>query len=267
MADNFWYKFYFKEWLNDTKVLSLTARGLLNELIIYLKQSDPVGTMPVDIRFISRLTGGLTEEITESLAEFRKYGVLSFEISNGQEFLISRRIIKENLKSLVNTENGKKGGNPGLSNSVNRNHNRGVKARDNRSPNSNSIFNSNSLNKKESKKKVEIIFPFSSEDFYAAWSKWIQYRHDIKKPYKSDLSVQGALNELLKYSEAEAIEMIEYSIRKAYQGIYKEDKKIRHEQGNTVKESTVGRVPISKAADFVNARSGEALRSNGEGIS
>ena len=46
---------------------------------------------------------------------------------------------------------------------------------------------------------------------------------DIKKPYKSILSIQAVLNDLKKYTEAEAIEMIDFSIRKAYQGIYKEN--------------------------------------------
>ena len=145
MAQEFWFKFNFKDWANDVKPLSLTARGLLLELIIYLRQTDQVGRMPVDVRLLVRLSGGLTEEITESLTEFKKFGCFDFVVDEaGVEWLVSRRIEREFHKSLINKENGKKGGNPklvgltdGLTDSVKRTANR--------TSNSNSISNSNSL--------------------------------------------------------------------------------------------------------------------------
>ncbi len=88
------------------------------------------------------------------------------------------------------------------------------------------------IKNKNKKLKKEIVFPFSSDIFLNTWSKWIMYRADIKKPYKSSMSIQMTLNELKKYTETEAIEMIEYSIRNAYQGIF--PKKSNNLNGSTV---------------------------------
>jgi hypothetical protein len=141
MAKDFWFKFYFKDWSDDVKPLSLMARGLLIELIIELRKSN--GEIPLDINLISRLSGGLTEQITECITEFKTFGILDFEIRDGKEFLISRKIKKEIAISLINKNNGRKGGNPSLK-SVNPSLNPSDNPTDNRTPISNSIFISNS---------------------------------------------------------------------------------------------------------------------------
>jgi hypothetical protein len=149
MATDFWFKFNFKDWANDVKPLSLAARGMLLELIIYLRQTEQPGVMPLDIRLIVRLTGCLSEEATECITEFKANRIFDFEKDeNGNEFIISRRIIKEFEKSATNSENGKKGGNPNLkkdsrlSDSVKRTSKRTDNQTHNRTPNS--IFNSKS---------------------------------------------------------------------------------------------------------------------------
>jgi len=137
MAKNFWFKFYFKDWGDDVKPLSLNARGLLIELIIQMNKTG--GIIECSVPDIIRLTGGLTEEITGGLREFRKHGTFDFEIIEGVEFIKSRKILKQIELQATNTENGRKGGNPklkGLTGSLN--------PRDNRedNPTPNSIFNS-----------------------------------------------------------------------------------------------------------------------------
>lgn len=156
MAAEFWFKFYFKDWADDVKPLSLASRGLLMELIIELRKRG--GSMPVDVRLISRLTGGLTEEITHGLEEFRAHGIFDFEKTDKGEILKSRKILKEISKSLTNKENGKKGGNPYLKSdnpSVKRKVNRG----DNRTPisisDSNSDFNTGSNSRRRGGRKFE----------------------------------------------------------------------------------------------------------------
>ncbi len=136
MASDFWFKFNFKDWADDVKPLSLQARGLLIELIIYLRRQN--GEMKVDIPLLCRLTGGLSEEITGCLTEFKTFGILDFDYSgDGVCIMSSRRIKKEIAKSLINRENGAKGGNPRLTDS----DKAPVGKPDNRY--SNSIFNSN----------------------------------------------------------------------------------------------------------------------------
>lgn len=179
MATDFWFKFNFKDWSNDVKPLSLTARGMLMELIIYMRQSPVKGVVQNDVRLLVRLTGGLTEEITESITEFRENGIFDFVTDeNGAEQIVSRRIIKEFQKSATNSENGKKGGNPNLkkdsrlSDSVNRNSNRTSNQKHNRT--SNSIFNSDSklLSKgKGVKGKNQNAYTDEFETFWNAYNK------------------------------------------------------------------------------------------------
>jgi len=137
MATNFWFKFNYKDWSNDVKPLSLTARGLLIELIIYMEEHN--GEIENDINLIVRLSGGLTEEITESLTEFKKFAIVNFDIIDGKEFLVSRRIKKKLALSIQNQLNGSKGGNPRLSEAVKQIDNR----EDNRTPISNLYLNNN----------------------------------------------------------------------------------------------------------------------------
>lgn len=176
MATDFWFKFNFKDWSNDVKPLSLTARGMLMELIIYMRQSPVKGVVQNDVRLLGRLTGGLTDEITESITEFRENGIFDFIIDeNGAEQIVSRRIIKEFEKSATNSENGKKGGNPRLkkesrlTDSDKRNSNRTSNQTHNRP--SNSIFNSDSEIDIEGK-RGEGEKPKYSDDFETFWNAY-----------------------------------------------------------------------------------------------
>lgn len=169
MANNFWFKFYFKEWSDDVKPLSLSARGLLIELIIHLRKVD--GVMPIDIRLIVRLSGGLTEEINSALQEYREHCIFDFEFIDGVEYLTSRKIVKELAISLVNSENGKKGGNPKLKKSVKRIKSESVKPEVNQIYNSDFISESIFLSycKDELLKEKYSAFEFSLKQKYAAW--------------------------------------------------------------------------------------------------
>jgi hypothetical protein len=74
--------------------------------------------------------------------------------------------------------------------------------------------------KGERKTKFEIVFPFDSVHFLEVWGIWVEYRKEIKKPYRSDKSIQAALQELSKYPEETAIAMIKQSISNSWQGIF-----------------------------------------------
>lgn len=194
MATDFWFKFNFKDWANDVRPLSLTARGLLLEMIIYMRQAPVVGQMPNDIRLIVRLTGGLTEEITESITEFKNFGILDFvKNDDGSETIISRRIVKEFERSRINAQNGKNGGNPKLkkqirlTESVNQNENQ----THNRT--SNSISNSNFDSEIENKKAWFQIF----------WDKYGK-KQDSKKCFEkwmklTDAEINTALDKVDLY--------------------------------------------------------------------
>ena len=61
--------------------------------------------------------------------------------------------------------------------------------------------------------------PFESESFKTIWNNWLTYRKEIKKPYKSQLSIKQVLSKLAKFEEAFAIELIEKSIANGWQGL------------------------------------------------
>ncbi len=110
MASEYWFKFNYKDWANDVKSLSLTARGLLAELMIVLRQRPYDGKIEIDIDHLCRITGGKQEEINSAITEFRRYETFDFQ----GRYLISRRITKELDRSKTNKKNGSNGGNPAL---------------------------------------------------------------------------------------------------------------------------------------------------------
>ena len=81
---------------------------------------------------------------------------------------------------------------------------------------------------KESKRKEtkvkEIIYPFDSDEFKKYWSYWLEFKKEqFNFTYKSNISIQAALNELVKLSngqEQTAIKIIEQSIAKGWQGFF-----------------------------------------------
>jgi hypothetical protein len=193
MATEFWFKFNFKDWANDVRPLSLTARGMLLELIIYMRQTATIGMMPLDIRLIVRLTGCLTEEATESITEFKNFGIFDFvKNDDGSETIISRRIVKEFERSRINTANGKNGGNPTLKNKIRLTDSVNQNANQTSNSISNSNFNSNfdlekkawfkvfweKYNKKQdSKKCLDKWLKLSDSEINAALDKVDQYVH------------------------------------------------------------------------------------------
>lgn len=212
MADNFWFKFNFKDWANDVKPLSLNARGLLLELIIYLRQCDPIGEIPVDVRLMIRLTGGLTDEVTSGLNEFRLNKIFDFEIRDGKEFLISRRIKKEKAKSIIAVENGSKGGNPKLLDKQQIRLTKKVNQKNNLTPNSNSnsIFNFNFIinSKVENEKLKNKLIEFC------------EFRKKLKKPYKTEDGLKKLIEESGKYDVETYCLMVDQSIKNEWQGIF-----------------------------------------------
>ncbi len=138
--------------------------------------------------------------------------------------LEQKRMIKDNLLSVARAEAGSKGGKG--------NYNKNFAQANNESkPQANAVYaNGNAIENVN-----EVIYPFKSEIFKNCWDRWIDYRRDIKKPYKSFKSVEGQLKKLGMFTESVAITMIEQSIDNGWQGIFeikthdKQTYKIKHE--------------------------------------
>lgn len=67
-----------------------------------------------------------------------------------------------------------------------------------------------------------MTLPYSSPSFIGKWTNWIQYRREIKKPYKSEQSIIQQLAWFIKqgYNDEEACEAIDQAIRCGWQGIH-----------------------------------------------
>lgn len=72
---------------------------------------------------------------------------------------------------------------------------------------------------KEKDRTEKIVLPFQSNLFSEKWSIWLQYRKEMKKPYKNSKSEQAALKQLSEFNESFAIKLIERSIANQWQGL------------------------------------------------
>lgn len=84
--------------------------------------------------------------------------------------------------------------------------------------------------------KTEFSLNGQSEQFEQVLKNWLDYKAEIKKPYKSITSVKSFFKRLLKYSESNlnsAIEIIDLSISNNYQGI------IEPKQNNYAKNNRI----------------------------
>jgi hypothetical protein len=80
------------------------------------------------------------------------------------------------------------------------------------------------IKEKKVNKGKEIVFPFDSEIFKKYWSLWLEFKKEqFNFTYKSNISIQSALNELVRLSNGQeqiAIKIIEQSMAKGWQGFF-----------------------------------------------
>lgn len=75
--------------------------------------------------------------------------------------------------------------------------------------------------KKREERKGDIPLPFG-EDFKVAWTEWLGYRKEIRKPYKSEKSIKAVFDKLQKFDEQIAVAAIQASIENQWQGLFPE---------------------------------------------
>ena len=67
-----------------------------------------------------------------------------------------------------------------------------------------------------------LIYPYNSENFLHYWNVWKDYRKEIRKPIKGEISEQAALMKLGRMASTEeaAIKIILQSIENGWQGLF-----------------------------------------------
>lgn len=120
------FQFYPGDYLRDAAVraLSLEARGLWVDMLCLMHQAPRRGYLelapgvPIDDSKLARMVGDSVNRISNLLDEMRLTGVFSEEGG----VIFSRRMVRDERRAEINTENGRKGGNPQIkAYSVNRN--------------------------------------------------------------------------------------------------------------------------------------------------
>jgi len=71
----------------------------------------------------------------------------------------------------------------------------------------------------EEQKEQVLKFPFESEVFKKKWQEWIEYREELKIPYKTQRAIRQVFTRLAKFQEAFVIELIEESISNEWRGL------------------------------------------------
>jgi hypothetical protein len=229
---------YVQDYLTDEKLNSCSAssQGVYIKIMCILHKQDEYGTLNLFkqkdkqntnkvLNFACKFAKLLPfdqETILKALEELIDEGVLIIE----NDKIFQKRMVKDGAISDARSKAGKSGGgNPNL-------FKQKPKQKVKQSPKQNTEDDIDIVNEN----KIELIFPFTSENFLKVWGYWKQYKnkeHGFK--FKTVLSEQAALKklgELAKQDEDIAIKIIEQSLANGWQGFFElKDTKNGNKQG------------------------------------
>lgn len=229
---------YVDDFANDEKLklCSLSATGLLARLMCEMHKTDPYGKILLNQKFnqstdqvqnfaqqLSKTMPHSASEILPALTDLLNEDVVQIK----GNFLIQKRMVRDNELSETRAAVGKTGGKKTQSKpkefakgfaKAKQEANTGLELElqmelDNGSE--------NTIGKSE-KPKIELIYPFDSENFMRVWNVLIQ---EPKWKKKSPASLQAALKKLAVSTDREAIQMMENTIAGGWQGIFDIDNK------------------------------------------
>ena len=107
--------------------------------------------------------------------------------------------------------------------------------------------------------RIDLIFPFETDNFKNTWNQFIEFRKSIKKPLK-EISQQAQLLKLSKFTENDATEMILQSIANGWQGIFEIKNNTQNGKSNHNMEQKptdnplIGRIRAKDLAEFMRPR-------------
>jgi hypothetical protein len=211
-----YFQFEPAEYLTkDVSFCSLSAQGLFINLCAYYWQRECSLTKEQILRRLN-----YPKELNELITE----GVIDLEGENIIIKFLDVQYDNATTKSRINSENGAKGGRP---------------KKPKRNPKESEIKPNQKPIKSESKGireekiieddiiqediiKIELIFPFHSENFVYQWQIWKTYKKEQHRfTYKSEASEQAALTQLQKMAtnqERKAIEILHYTMANGWKG-------------------------------------------------
>ena len=208
-------KFYVRDWMMsiDLRRCSYAARGLWIEMMC-LMSMDKYGYLehngePINEAELESLTTGSSKAdkggVKPLLEELESHGVFSRD-ENG--CIYSRRMVGDCEKRRMFEEYGKHGGNPKLM--------KRVQKEDKNKPRTQNPEPTHGLT--QGVNPSLIPNSLSTPKFTEAWENWVQHRKEIKKPLTVK-SVEMQMKEFVTWGPTGAVEAIEYTIKKGWQGI------------------------------------------------
>ena len=211
-----YFQFEPAEYLTkDVSFCSLSAQGLFINLCAYYWQRECSLTKEQILRRLN-----YPKELNELITE----GVIDLEGENIIIKFLDVQYDNATTKSRINSKNGAKGGRP-------KKPKRNPKETETK-PNQKRI-ESESKGIREEKIieddiiqediiKIELVFPFHSENFVYQWQIWKTYKKEQHRfTYKSEATEQAALTQLQKMAtnqERKAIEILHYTMANGWKG-------------------------------------------------
>jgi hypothetical protein len=232
-------QFYPADYLVDTRVLTLSARGAWVDILCILHGSSTRGTTKFPARGWARIMGVPEADFLSALREIEDMKVGDvIRDSNGDVTLTCRRMMNESItrtQTRLRVQNHRK-----------KERNAGCNASSNAdvTPNKLEVISHKSETKKNTasvpaavslrldeptmpEKKfnpAEVEFPagIDSPQFRAAWADWCAYRRERGQTLKPR-TAKAQLAEMADWGQADAIAAIRRSIMQGWQGVFKPD--------------------------------------------
>ena len=200
----------------------------------------------------ARLEGDLgtrPKNLIQARQRLIDFGVISYKKGTTRDAGIYRILSSEGVTKESNKESNK-GNNKGSNTEVIRETIRGTL---NRQDKDNTIKSTTNVVPKKSEKPIFSLDFIDDENFKKLFEEWLDYRRAIKKPYKSQQSVEACFKQLqnlggFRIETCRAV--IEQSIANGYQGLFElktqsfNNQKIKNEQ-NKQSGAALGRVATS----------------------
>lgn len=234
-------QFYPADYLVDTRVLTLSARGAWVDILCVLHASSTRGTSSFPARGWARIMGVSEPDFEIALGEIEAMKVGNvIRCGNGDVTITCRRMTNEAItreQSRLRVQNHR---------NKERNAARNASGNANVTPNKLEVISQKleteanntdasvpaalslrldeppTLNKKFNPTEAAIPAGIDSPQFRAAWADWCAYRRERGQTLKSR-TAKAQLAEMADWGQADAIAAIRKSIMQGWQGVFKPD--------------------------------------------
>jgi hypothetical protein len=205
---------YPSDYVRDTRVLSLAAKGGWFDVLCHLHSSSTRGTATLPVIGWARIMGASVDQADAVITELDGMRIADvIRHDNGDVTLSSRRMMREYItreqtRLRVERHRAKEACNAGGNADVT-----GQKTETKKTETKN--------NTNEERTVIPLLL--STHEFAAAWGDWLQHRREKRCPVKpGSVSEKQQLKKLEEWGVERAIAAIRYSIGNDWQGLFEE---------------------------------------------